>query len=181
MRVKEKCQHLLTINNHLGLFCYLRLPFAFPQYQQNAMTQVLQGIPGVSGLLQLLCKNTKWAWQGKHEQSFEAAKQLSCQICILTHYDIHTPILWHILQWLGCMLNACDGEHPVAYASHTLTTPERNYTQVECETLTISFAVCRFNQYICMKELSLWWLTIAPVQDIWWQAVHLQLHVAMQH
>ena len=54
MKVKPECQHLLTINTHLGLFCHTRLPFGIstaPSLWQKAMAQILQGLPGWSFLL----------------------------------------------------------------------------------------------------------------------------------
>ena len=50
MKVKPECQHLLTINTHLGLFRHTRLPFGIstaPSLWQKAMAQILQGLQGV--------------------------------------------------------------------------------------------------------------------------------------
>ena len=44
-------------------------------------------------------------------------------------------------------------EHQVAYASHTLMAPEKNYAKIEHEALVI-IAVCRFHQHPYEKKLS---------------------------
>ena len=39
-------------------------------------------------------------------------------------------------------------EHPVAFASRTLTDSEKNYSQIEKEALALSFGIRKFHQYI---------------------------------
>ena len=48
MEVAERSRSLLTINTHMGLFCYLRLPFGIAHAMwHRAMSVVLQGCKGV--------------------------------------------------------------------------------------------------------------------------------------
>ena len=41
-----------------------------------------------------------------------------------------------------------DGEHPIAYASRTLTKAKRNYSQIEKEALALVFRVKCFYKYL---------------------------------
>lgn len=51
---------------------------------------------------------------------------------------------------LGCAL--MQNGAPISYASRVLTPTERNYAQIEKETLAILFAARKFDQYICGKS-----------------------------
>lgn len=95
-------------------------------------------------LYQLLRKNTKWVWQGKHEES-----KLPNDCCVKSvfspFYDIHTLLkLYRDASSNG--LDAClvhvvadKSKHPVAYTSRTQSTLDRNHVQVECEDFSNNF------------------------------------------
>jgi len=89
-------------------------------------------------------------------------KQLLSSPNLLVHFDDSKPIvvasdaspfgigavLLHILE---------DGtEHPVAYASHSLSPAERKYSQLDKEALGIVFSVSKFHHYIFARKFILY-------------------------
>ena len=46
-------------------------------------------------------------------------------------------------------------ERPVAYASRTLSDPEKNYSQIEKEGLAIVFGVKKFHKYVYGRHFTL--------------------------
>ena len=104
----------------------------------------------VHPLDQLLQKDAKWTWTPDCVQSFTAAKQALNSSKVLAHYDPSLPItmagdasaygfgsvISHILPD-GC-------ERPIAFASRTFSSSEKNYCQLEKEALSLVFGVKNF-------------------------------------
>ena len=73
---------------------------------------------------------------------------------ILAHFDLTKPLILSCDASpveIGAVLShikAEAGEQPVAFASHSLSSAERKYAQLEREELAIVFGVCRFHQYL---------------------------------
>ena len=108
-------------------------------------------IPNSASILhplnQLLHKQTKWVWSKECERSFKLAKEKLVSTEVLAHYDPALElklaadasaygagaVLSHVMQ---------DGtERPIAFASHTLSSAEQNYAQVEKEALALVFGI----------------------------------------
>ena len=64
MEIDEASKEFVTINTHKGLFVYNRLPFGIasaPAIYQNAMEQIVQGLPGIQVYLDdILCTGSTY-------------------------------------------------------------------------------------------------------------------------
>ena len=121
-------------------------------------------IPHLSSLLhplnQLLKANTTWFWSDLCEQAFQEAKQKLASAPVLVHYDPLLPLrlagdasqygIGAVISQVG--LNG--DEQPVAYASRTLSTPEKNYSQIKKEALSLIFGLRKFHQYMYARNFT---------------------------
>ena len=102
----------------------------------------------------LLCMDQPRHWSDSCEKAFQAAKQKLVEAPVLAHYNPEHPIVLAgdaSAYGMSAVISHTlpDGsEHPVAYASRTLTKSERNYAQVEKEALSLVFSVRKFHQYL---------------------------------
>ena len=105
-------------------------------------------------LNKLLTKNIKWSWTPKNQSAFDQAKQLLVTAPVLVHYDPKLPLRVACDAspfGIGSVLSHLfpDGsEHPIAYASRTLTDAEKNYAQIDREALSIVWGIRKFNDYL---------------------------------
>ena len=109
----------------------------------------------------LLQKDSRWRWSTDCEEAFKAAKKRLTTSSVLVHYDPTLPIRVSAdasSHGLGAVISHVmpdNQEHPIAFASRTLTSSEKNYAQVEKEALALIFAVKKFHQYLYGRCFSL--------------------------
>ena len=118
-------------------------------------------IPDLASILHplhaLLRANQPWSWSNACEKAFQKVKKAP----ILAHYDPELPLVLAAdasAYGLGAVLShrfANGSERPVAYASRTLTSSEKNYPQVEKEALSLVFAIKKFHPYIYGRHFTL--------------------------
>ena len=122
-------------------------------------------LPNLAGnihpLINLLCKAKKWNWIEACKKSFNWAKQAIASSKILVHYDPKLPIKVAAdasAYGIGAVLSHIledNTEHPVAFASRTLSPSEKNYSQIGKEALALIFAVKKFHQYLYGRHFTL--------------------------
>lgn len=114
-------------------------------------------IPGFADvaypLTNLLHKDARFEWTPECDSAFRQLKFLLTSQPILRHFNPTAPTEIHTDAsgvGLGAVLvqRYDDRQHVIAYASRSLSKPERNYTVTEQECLAVIFAVQRFRSYL---------------------------------
>lgn len=112
-------------------------------------------------LNQLLRQDVQWDWTRECAEAFRQAKDSLVSSQVLAHYDPNLPIKLAAdasAYGIGAVISHIyqDGsERPVAFASRTLTSAERNYAQLEKEALALIYGVKHFHQYLYGRMFTL--------------------------
>ena len=105
-------------------------------------------------LNRLLQEGVPWRWSGECAQAFRRAKEALVSSNVLAHYDPQLPLKMAAdasAYGIGAVISHQyqDGtERPIAFASRTLTSSERNYAQLEKEALALVYGMKQFHAYL---------------------------------
>ena len=112
-------------------------------------------------LNQLLQRHRPWRWSKACQCAFQSAKYALASNRVLAHYNPGLPLKLAAdasSYGVGAVISHQypDGsERPIAFASRTLMTSEKNYSQLEKEALAIIFGVKKFHQYLYGRQFML--------------------------
>ena len=181
---KEKCLFLETSVEYLGfkidregihpILPKVEAIHAAPEPKNKAQLQSFLGLINYYGrfckqlssklthLYNLLNSNVKWAWGSKERSAFEEAKKSLCSDAVLVHYS---PLLDMSLSvdassyGLGAVISHTmeDGsERPIHFASRTLNSAERNYSQTDKEAAAVMFGLTKFYTYLVGRKFTIY-------------------------
>ena len=109
----------------------------------------------------LLQTGAKWDWSKECDRTFKETKRLITSDGLLTHYDPSRPIRLACdasPYGIGGVLSHTmkDGaERPIAFASRSLTSAERNYAQIDREALSLVWGIKKFHHYLYGQRFTL--------------------------
>ena len=112
-------------------------------------------------LYKLLQKRVSWSWSDEQQQAFQEAKDALTSAKVLMHYDPSKKLILSCdasPYGVGAVLShkLDDGtEHPVAFASRSLSPAEKKYAQLDKEGLAIVFGVRHFHHYLLGRRFTI--------------------------
>ena len=130
---------------------FLGLVTFYSKFAQNLATMA-------APIYQLTHKNVPFDWNEACQNAFKSLKQELCANRFLTYYDPNLPLVVACdasLVGLGAVLahKMPSGEEKlIAFASRTSSNSERNYSQIDKESLAIIFAVKHFHFILYGKD-----------------------------
>ena len=107
----------------------------------------------IAPLQRLLRAKTPWVWGAEQQTAMDKIRDRLCQLPALHNFDPQRPTVVTTdasSDGLGATLSQLlDGkEVPIAYASHTLTSTERNYASNEREVLAVLWALEHWEHFL---------------------------------
>lgn len=125
------------------------------------LTYLAKFIPNLSieaePLRELIKQDQEWKWKEEHQKCWDRLKKLATTTPVLQYYDIDTPIQLQVdasKSGMGAVL--MQKGRPITYASKAMTKAEKNYSQIEKETLAVVFGMERFYQYVYAQMVEIW-------------------------
>jgi len=115
----------------------------------------------------LLKKHNEFKWDLEQQMAFESIKDTLTKTPVLRYYDVKAPVTLSVdasSKALGAVL--LQKEHPVAYATKSLSDTEQTHPQIVKEALAIRFAVKKFHNFIWGKALTVE-TDHKPIETIW--------------
>lgn len=103
---------------------------------------------------ELLKVKSEFIWDEPQENAFTKIKQILTSLPVLQFYDVNNKKVKLSVDASQHAIGAVllQNNHPIAYASRSLSTSEKNYPQIEKEAQAIRFACKKFHSYIYGKE-----------------------------
>ena len=122
------------------------------QRLQGTVGYLSRFLPHLSDVLkplrQLTVKDEPWIWKKEHDEAFKEVKRLVTTSPVLVYFRSDKPLVVQTdasQNGLGAVL--LQENRPIAYASRTMTSAEKNYAQIEKEALSIVFGLEKFHIY----------------------------------
>lgn len=116
----------------------------------NYLRRFVPGLAEMAAPLQtLLKKDIEWLWTSIHENAFTEIKNCISQAPVLQNFNSDLPVTIQCdasRDGLGCCL--MQNGKPVSYASRSLSSAERNFSQIEKELLSVVWATKKFHYFI---------------------------------
>eukprot|EP00731_Ephydatia_muelleri_P012378 Em0006g1272a len=141
-------KNITELKSYLGLLTY------YSRFLPRMATMLAQ-------LYRLLQAKIPWNWTQKEKMAFENSKNLLLSAKVLVHFDPNKELILACdasSYGVGAVLShkMSDGtDRPIAFASRTLSSAEKNYSQLEKEGLACIFGVKRFHLYLYGRNFTI--------------------------